>query len=117
MFGPRGEKVEYRVHRRCNFRVAGEQAQIGIEVRRRRIVVACSQVSVLPYLSARLLPGQQGQFAMSFLTHEPVEYLHARLLQRTGPANVGRFVKAGLELDHHCHFFGLGRFNEGAHDG
>ncbi len=54
---------------------------------------------------------------MSFQTHEPVEYLDARLFQRTGPANVGGFVKAGLELDHHRHFLGLGCFHEGAHDG
>ncbi len=46
MFGVGGQKIEHIVHRAGNFRIGGEQAQVGIDSRRVGVVVSRSQVSI-----------------------------------------------------------------------
>ena len=46
LLGTRSEEVEDRVDGRGDLRIAGEEAQIGVEARSRRIVVAGAQVGV-----------------------------------------------------------------------
>jgi hypothetical protein len=50
--------IEDGVNRRSNFRIAGQQAEIGVEVRGRRVVVACPQMRVLPHFPVRVSPGK-----------------------------------------------------------
>jgi len=83
-----GQKIENGVHRRGYFGLTGQQAQVGIEVRGGRVVVARAQVGILPYLTVGIGSSQQRQLAVSFQSHQPVEHLDPGFLQRTRPADV-----------------------------
>ena len=109
--------VEDVVNGRGEARVAGEQAQIGIETRRRRIVVAGAEMSVAANPTVGFTPRDERQLAVRFQPDDAVKNLHAGILQIARRTNIRCFVDASLQLDHDGDFFLRCRFDQRAHDG
>ena len=100
-----------------DLRVGGEQAQIRVEAGGRRIVIARAEMGVAANLPVGFAPRDQRELAMRFQADDAVKNLHARFLQISRPANVGGFVEARLQLDHHGDFLFRGGFDQRANDG
>ena len=108
--------VEDVVHGVSEMRVAGEQAQVGIEARGRGIVIARAEMGVAANLAVGFAPRDKRQLAMRFQADHAVEHLHACFLQIARPANVRGFVEARLQLDDNRDFFFRRGFDQRAHD-
>ena len=82
----------------------------------RRVVVAGRQVDVALDAVA-LAPHHQRHLAVGLEADEAVDDVHARLLERARPLDVGRLVEARLELDDRGHLLAvLGGADQRAHD-
>ncbi len=67
--------------------------------------------------NAALLADHQGEFAVRLEPHEPVDDVHAGLLELACPADIRRLVESRLDLHERQHLLaGLGRLDEGLHD-
>ncbi len=98
--------------------VAGEEGQVGIDLGRDGVVVARAEMAVAAQL-AILAPHHQADLGVGLQLHEAIDHLGAGPFQVTGPADIGLFVEAGLQLDHGgdrlAQFGGLGqRLDDGA---
>ena len=93
-----GEEIEQRRDVVRHRLVGGEQAQVGVEQRRGRVVVAGAEVDVAADLLA-FLADDQRQLAVRLEVHEAEHDVHAGPFHLPRPADVVRFVEAGLELD------------------
>ena len=74
-------------------------------------------MGVAANLSVGFAARDEREFAMSFQADDAVENLHAGILKIARPTDVGGFVEARLQLDHHGDFFRGGGFDQGADDG
>ena len=92
------QKTENIVNRAGNLRVGREQAEIGIDAGRGRVVVAGAQVSVLPGDAIGIAPHQQRKLAVRLQAHQPVEDLHPGIFQIARPANVRRFIETRFQF-------------------
>ena len=95
-----------------NLRVAGQQAQIGVEARRYGVVVARAQVAIAPGHAVFVVAHQHGQLAMRLQPHDAVENLHARVFHAARPANIRRFIEARHQLHHDRRFLGGAGFGQ-----
>ena len=107
LLGVRGQKVEDVVHRHRHLRIGRQQTQIGIERRRRRVVVARPQVRIAADGAVGFLARNQRQLAVRLQSHQSVEDLHPRIFQLARPLDVGGLVEARFHLHHHRHFLAL----------
>ena len=115
--GVGGEVVEDHVHALGDLRVAGEQAEVGVEARGDGVVVAGAEVAVAAGDAVFVAADEQGQLAMGLESDDAVEDLHAGVFHAARPADVGGFVEAGHELDDEGGFLGGGGLNERGEDG
>src|SRR5947207_11120824 len=80
--------------------VSGEQSKIGVDARRRRIVVACPNVQVPPKRSS-FPANHQRKLAMSLQSDHSIDDVNADTFQFSRPLDVALFIKPGLQLDQH----------------
>ncbi len=92
------QKTENIVNRARNFRVGREQAEIGIDFGRGRVVIAGAEVRVAAGDAIRVAPHQQRKLAVRLQTHQPMEHLHARILQISRPTDVRRLIEARFQF-------------------
>src|SRR5580698_5292691 len=104
-FGIRREVVEYVMHGVGDLRIGGKQAQVRVEARGGRIVIARAEVRVAADRAVLFAAGDQRELAMRFQADDAVEHLHAGFLQITRPANIRRLVKSSFQFDDDGHFF------------
>ncbi len=104
--GVRGEVVEDHVHALGDLRIAGEQAQVGIEARGDGVVVAGAEVAVAAGHAVFVAAHQHGQLAVGLEAHHAVEDLHAGVFHAARPADVRGLVEARHQLDHQRGFLG-----------
>ena len=101
-----GEQVEQRA-RVVGVGVArGEVGEIAVDARRRRVVVARRQVHVALDPVA-LAAHDQRHLAVGLEADEAVDHVHAGVLQRARPLDVGRLVEARLQLDDRGHLLAV----------
>ena len=89
--------------------IGGEQADVLVEPGRLGVVVAGADVAVAAD-PVGLLAHHEQRLGVGLEADEPVDDVHAGLLERAGPADVRRLVEARLELDQDRHLLApLGR--------
>ena len=110
--GVRGEVVEDHVHALGNLRIAGEQAQVGVEARGDGVVVAGAEVAVAAGHAVFVAAHQHGQLAVRLQAHHAVKDLHAGVFHAARPADVRRLVEARHQLHHHRGFLGRAGFGQ-----
>ncbi len=94
---------------------AREEAGIGVQPRRARVVVAGADVHVAADAAA-LAPHDERALGVRLERREAVHHVHARALERARPADVAGLVEARLELDQHDRLLALlGRAHERRH--
>ncbi len=107
-----GELVEEAGEVLADLVVGGEEAEVLVEPARLRVVVAGADVAVVAE-PALLLADHEGELAVRLQPDEPVDDVHAGLLELPRPADVGLLVEARLDLDEGEHLLaGLGRVDE-----
>ena len=79
-------------------RVGGEEADVLVDARRRRVVVAGADVHVAPEPVA-LAPDDERRLRVDLHVGEAVDDVHAGLLERARPLDVAALVEARLQLD------------------
>ena len=107
--GVGGEVVEDHVHALGDLRIAGEQAEVGVEARGDGVVVAGAEMAVAAGDAVFVAAHEQGQLAVGLEADDAVEDLHAGVFHAARPADVGGFVEAGHELDDQRGFLGGAR--------
>ena len=111
-----GEHVEQVGDVRADARVGGEQADVLVEPRGLRVVVAGADVAVAADGRA-LLAHDQRHLAVRLQPDQAVDHVHARLLQRARPGDVGLLVEPRLDLDQRDDLLaGLGRVDQRVDD-
>ena len=110
--GVRGEVVEDHVHALGDLRIAGEQAQVGVEARGDGVVVAGAEVAVAAGDAVFVAADEQGELAVGLEADDAVEDLDAGVFHAARPADVGGLVEARHELDDEGGFLGGGGLNE-----
>ena len=110
--GVRGEVVEDHVHALGDLRIAGEQAQVGVEARRDGVVVAGAEMAVAARDAVFVAADQHGQLAVGLEADDAVKDLHAGVFHAARPADVGSLVEARHQFDDERGFLGGGGFDE-----
>ena len=100
---PQGrELLEHALHVEHQLVVAGEQAVVRVLAGRAGMVVARSQMRVAAQPLA-FAANHQRHLGVGLVADDAVHHLGAGFLQLVGEFDVGRFVEAGAQLDHHQH--------------
>ena len=114
-----GQLLENRIGICRETGIGGEVADIGIQPGAAGVVVAGGQMQIAVqsrFVAGTLAPRHQQQLGMRLQTHDAVDHLRAHRFQAFGPVDIGFFVKARFELDHHHHLFAAPRgFNQQIH--
>ena len=111
-----GEVVEHVAHVGADLLVDGEQTEVCVQARRRRVVVARADVHVVAHAVA-LAAHHQHALGVRLERGLPVDDVHARLLERLGPMDVHALIEAGLELDQRDRLLAaLGRVDQRRHE-
>ena len=95
--GVAGQVVEHLGDVVADLGVGGEEAEVGVDPGRLRVVVAGPDVDVVPHAVA-LAAGDEDALDVGLQAGDPVDDVDARLLQRPRPADVGALVEARLQL-------------------
>ncbi len=93
-----GQVVEEVGHVGRDLLVGREQAEVLVEARRERVVVAGAEVDVAPQ-ALRLPADDERHLRVDLQAREPVDDVHSCTLQGARPRDVAVLVEAGLELD------------------
>ncbi len=93
-----GEVVEHVGDVRADLLVGREQAEVGVQPRGRRVVVAGADVHVVAHAVA-LAAHDQHALGVRLQRRLAVDDVHAGLLQRLRPVDVHALVEARLQLD------------------
>ena len=110
--GIAGDRVEQLADVRCDLGVVGQQADVGVDARRDRVVVASREVHVRVQL-ARLAAQDETHLGVRLQSHHAVDHVDAGGFQRPGPADVVLLVEASLQLDQDRDLLALGaRFHQ-----
>ena len=94
-----GQLLEDRVHVLGDAGVAGQQADVGVDLRGSGMVIARTKVCIAAQCLA-FTPDNQHHFRMCFEADNAVNHLHAGLLQTVGKIQVGFFVETRAQFDH-----------------
>ena len=105
------------MHALGDLRIAGEQAEVGVEAGRDGVVIAGAEVAVAARDSIFVPAHEQSELAVRLEAYDAVEDLHAGIFHAARPTDVGGFVEAGHELDDEGGFLGGGGFDERGEDG
>ena len=98
-----------------DFRIRGEEPQIGVEPGSGGVVVAGPDVDVALEALGRA-PDHQSDLGVGLQAHQPVDHLDPGLFQPPGPGHVTGLVEAGLELHEHRDVLpAAGRLEQGVH--
>ena len=93
-------------------RIGGEEREVGIDLRRDRVVVAGAEMHVGAQHAA-FAPHHQRHLGVGLQLDEAEDHLHAGALEVARPADVGLLVEARLQLDQRGdRLAGLGRFDQ-----
>jgi hypothetical protein len=107
--------VEQVGHVLAQFRVAGQEAQVGVDARRVRVVVPRADVHVAAD-PVGFVAHDQHRLAVGLEADEAVGHVHPRPLQRAHPLDVVGLVEARLDLDLHVDFLAVfGRLQQRRH--
>ena len=95
-----GEVVEELGDVVAHRRVAGEEANVFVQARCARVVVASADVAVA---TQPVLVGahHEDAFCVCLEPHEAIDNVHSGTFQRFGPRDVGGLVEPGLQFDQH----------------
>src|SRR6185503_9597685 len=97
----------------ANLLVRGQQAEIRIQARGARVVIAGRKVDVPAQthlaVAAVLAPHHQRHLGVGLVADHAVNHVRANLFQPRGPIQVGFLVEARHQLDHHGDFLALAR--------
>ena len=94
-----GEEVEHVGDVGADLLVAGEQAEVRVQARGLRVVVAGADVDVVAHAVA-LAAHDEDALGVRLQARVAVDDVHAGLLERARPGDVRALVEARLELDH-----------------
>ena len=92
-----GERVEQLGHVGRHRTVAGEEAEVLVQTRRLRVVVAGPDVHVVAR-PRTLAAHHEQRLRVCLQAREAVHHVSARLLERARPADVAALVEPGLQL-------------------
>ena len=110
-----GELQKHRVGVLADGLVGGEQAVIGIQPRGARVVVAGGQMRVV-FEAGVLAPHHQDHFGVRLVADHAVDHVRAGVLQFFRQVDVGLFVEARAQFDHHRDFLAVARrLEQGVH--
>ena len=115
--GVRGQVVEDHVHPLGNLRIAGQQAQVGVEAGGDGVVVAGAQVAVAAGDAVFVAAHQHGQLAVGLEADDAVKDLHTGVFHAARPADIRGLVEAGHQLDDQRGLLGGGGLNQRLEDG
>ena len=111
-----GEVVEELGEVGAEVGVGREQAEVLVEVRGLRVVVAGADVAVAAD-AVGLLAHDEQHLGVGLQADEAVHDVHARLLEHAGPLDVRLLVEARLQLDERDDLLALlGGLDQRAHD-
>ena len=108
--------VEQVAHIGADARAAREQSEVGVELRRPRVIVAGTDVHV-PADAIGLAAHDECRLGVRLQPRHAVHHMHAVILQRASPRDVVRLVETRLQLDQHDHLLApFRRLDQRAHD-
>ena len=81
--------------------VAGEESDVGVELRGDSVVVAGGEMNVAANAILFLADHQRG-FAMHLEVHQAIDDVDAFTLQPSGPFDIALFVETRFEFDQNC---------------
>ena len=111
-----GQEVEQGAGVLAELGPAGEEAEVGVEPRGGRVVVAGAEVDVAAD-AVVLAADDQGRLAVGLEADDPVDDVDAGLLEHPGLDDVVLLVEPGLELDQGRHLLAvLGGAGQGGDD-
>ena len=112
----RGELQEDVVHVLADLLVVGEQAVIGVQPRRARVVVAGAQMRVVTQ-TFFFPPHHQYHLGVGLVTDDAVDDMCADVLELFGKVDVVGLIETRAQFDHHRDFLaGLGGLHQGIDD-
>ena len=118
--GIRGEarqRIEQRRQLLGELRLGREEAQVGVNARRARMIIPGAQVRVMAD-AVLVPPHDQQRLAMRLQPHQPVHHVRARLLEHPRPVDIVRLVEARLQLHQRDHLLAvLRRVDQRLYDG
>ncbi len=99
------------------FGARGEQADVGVEARGDRVVVAGAEMRVAANDAVGVAANDERELAVGLVAEDAVEDLHAGVFELARPADVGGLVEARHELDDDGDVLALRGLFECAEDG
>ena len=85
-------------------RIGGEVADVGVQARGARVVVASGQMRITPH-GAPLAACDQEHLGMGFEPHHAIDHLGPDRLQHLRPVDIRFLVKTGLQLNNDHYLF------------
>ena len=110
--GQTGQRVEDDRHFLGQFRRGREEAEIGVNARGARMIIAGAEMDILAE-PVGIAPNDQERLAVRLQSDHAVDDMRARFLQAARPLDVGRFVKTRPQFDQRGDLFaGAGRVDQ-----
>ena len=105
LFGARqaGQVQKHFVDFAGDLRVRRQQAEVGIEFGRRRVIVAGTEMAIIA-VGSLFAADDQRKFGVGFQSHHAIDDLCAGLLELLCPIDVLFFIETGFQF-HKCHYF------------
>src|SRR5581483_6732200 len=112
-----GEGIEKIGHVRGDVLATGEKAEVAVEARRARVVVAGAEMGVVAERAA-LAPDDEAELAVGLVADQAVDHVDPGLLELAGPLDVVGFVETCLQLHQRGDLLAVARgFDQGADNG
>ena len=104
-----GDLLENLVYVAADFGVCGDESEVGVGARRAGVIVARAQMGVADELAATFAAHDQQHLRVGLVADHAVNHLHTRVLKPIRQAQIGFFVEACAQFDHHGHVFTVSR--------
>ncbi len=103
-----GELAKHLMDVAADRRVGGEQAEVGVQARGARVVVAGRQMHVRSQ-PPLLAPHDHQHLGVRLVADDAVDHVRPHLFEARGPVDVRLLVEARHQLHHHGHRFAVAR--------
>ena len=99
-----GERVKHGCHFLGQLGFAGEQAEIGINARRPRMIIPRSEMDIMTE-SVRIASDDEQHFAMRFQADHAIDHVGAGFFEPPRPLDVRCFIKSRAKFNDCRHLF------------
>ena len=98
------DKIKHATDFISDARVGGEERIVGVDTSGFLVEVAGADMRITHYLIAFFTRNEE-EFGVDLQPRRREDNVYAGFCQTFGPVNIGLFVEASLQFNHHGHFF------------